>query len=801
MVTHAKTSTLRTTLRNTIYVLSVFCIVLNSVTSAFALDKTFCEMNTVLYSCIPDCSATPSTISATPPATVDPDAKTIIPIFSSGQKDIAMTAIKKYKFGGMAMTGDGRVFDKAFFEEAGNAAGTPFTPMADEEGGNVARYGIAKTPASELGKQQDSAVQQEGERVGNALKGYGISVDLAPVVDIQYPGLDNHLTQGMGGASRAFGTNAQVVTEKAYAFALGLSNAGIISTFKHFPGLGQAKAHTDNAPATLDYNSLKQDTIPFQALGNTIQGSMVMLSNAMITGIGGGSEGLPGPINPGLVEKLRHDIGFQGTIITDDLAAIPKWGLPQYTDLPTIAADSLKAGADLLIIQWPGDETMDKIIAKIKDSKATTTKSAESADKSTSAQGAAADNAAKAADNATADDKTAAQADAAKTPSSGSSSNANNSSCCTGASGSSFQGGGDGGGCGEQGYASGKRNSKANKDQIWSFFKNKGLSDEATAGIMGNAEQESAFMPDALNSIGCLGFVQWCPRSKIDNFAKERGKDPTCLGVQLEFLWDQLTNDPYESKVKKPFDGGISPGMKMVDALNQIKNPGRAAVFFEAEYERSNVGLGENLGRDTRADKIYTEYTGKAPSALTGDSTGSASCPSSSDTSIPSADCASLVAEVKKLFAEGKATKTGSGGMDSLNKDLNNCTDGPIECGTNGGKGGVSPKILRAFVAVVHDVNSKGLGAVNIWNFNTGHPCDGLAHPNGHAVDFGDCYVNSPQHADMPNCDEIFKYIYDHASELGIKQLIHAQPLSGYSCNQGVILCLSDHYNEIHMGV
>lgn len=793
------TKTVRTLLRNTIYAVSLFCVVLNSVTSAFALDKTFCEMNTVLYSCIPDCSSTPSTISAAPPTTVDPDAKTIIPIFSSGQKDIAMAAIKKYKFGGMAMTGDGRVFDKAFFEEAGNAAGTPFTPMADEEGGNVARYHIATTPASILGKQSDSAVQQEGQRVGNALRGYGISVDLAPVLDIQYPNISNHLNQGMGGASRAFGSDALTVIEKGGSFANGLSQAGIIPAYKHFPGLGKAAAHTDNAPATLDYNTLKQDIAPFQALGNSY-GGMVMLSNAMITGIGGGSEGLPGPINPGLVEKLRHNVGFIGTIITDDLAAIPKWGLPQYTDLPTIAADSLKAGADLLLIQWPGDETMDKIIAKIKDNKATTTKSAESADKTASAQSAATDNAAKTADGTAATDQTTAQPDAAKTPSS-SSGSSGSSACCAGGSGTAFQGGGDGGGCGEQGYASGKRNSKANKDQIWSFFKNKGLSDEATAGIMGNAEQESAFMPDALNSIGCLGFVQWCPRSKIDNFAKERGKDPTCLGVQLEFLWDQLTNDPYESKVKKSFDGGIAPGMKMVDALNQIKNPGRAAVFFEAEYERSNVGLGENLGRDTRADKIYTEYTGKAPSALTGDSTGSAACSSSSDTSIPSADCASLVAEVKKLFAEGKATKTGTGGMDSLNKDLDNCTDGPIECGTNGGKGGVSPQILRAFVAVVHDVNSKGLGAVNIWNFNTGHPCDGLAHPNGRAVDFGDCYVNSPSHGDMPNCDEIFKYIYDHASELGIKQLIHAQPLAGYSCGQTPILCLSDHYNEIHMGV
>lgn len=169
---------------------------------------------------------------------------------------------------------------------------------------------------------------------------------------------------------------------------------------------------------------------------------------------------------------------------------------------------------------------------------------------------------------------------------------------------------GGGGGCGEQGYADGARNSQANKDQIYNFFKAKGLSDVAIAGIMGNMEKESAFMPDANNNNqeanqgmvggGCRGIVQWCAdrNQGLQDFADAKGEDWTCLGTQLEYIWHEVTETG---------EAGV------MDNLNAATTPGQAADVWAVEYERMKPS--EQTGRAAAAEELYKEFTGQsAPS-------------------------------------------------------------------------------------------------------------------------------------------------------------------------------------------
>lgn len=178
-------------------------------------------------------------------------------------------------------------------------------------------------------------------------------------------------------------------------------------------------------------------------------------------------------------------------------------------------------------------------------------------------------------------------------------------------------------GCGEQGYANGTRNSQANKEVIWSFLKSKGLSDEAAAGIMGNMDKESAFMPDAVNSIGCSGLVQWCfgRNDAMREKAAAEGRDWNCLDFQLDYMWYEMT-ETSESQVMEPLKGATSAG--------------EAATIFHDLYERSNTATGEHLGRDERAENAYKEFTGKDPKSKSAGSSSSgseANCPSGSGTS------------------------------------------------------------------------------------------------------------------------------------------------------------------------
>lgn len=359
---------------------------------------------------------------------------------------------------------------------------------------------------------------------------------------------------------------------------------------------------------------------------------------------------------------------------------------------------------------------------------------------------------------------------------------------------------GGGSECGEGGYANGARGSEANKKQIWNFLKSKGLSDTAAAGIMGNMDQESAYMPDAVNWIDCHGIVQWCydRKDKMLARAAKEGADWRCLDFQLNYMWYELT-ETSESQVMEP--------------LKAASTAGEAAMVFARLYERP--GENEYAGRDTKAEAAYREFTGKESvpvpesesAEMVGDSNSSTQCYSAEDAKdkedsgdapgsgpIPAAECGPLVDTIKQQVAAG--TIELANGDDNLNKDLEKCTTGPIECNN-----GVSPEILRTLSSTA--ANSGG-GPVKMWSFNTGHDCDGGDHPNGRAVDIVCTGNGTPGNTE--ECNKQYRYLYDNAQELGINDLIWNDPPPGYQClDNGVpvdcdqVFGPGDHTDHIHV--
>lgn len=102
-----------------------------------------------------------------------------------------------------------------------------------------------------------------------------------------------------------------------------------------------------------------------------------------------------------------------------------------------------------------------------------------------------------------------------------------------------------------------------NIEKVWNFLKSKGLSDEQVAGIMGGMWGENGGTMDPTTvqsgqafdeakarspiSNYALGIVQWdgdgnssSRRGLLLDFAKEKGKSWDDLGLQLEFLWQEL---------------------------------------------------------------------------------------------------------------------------------------------------------------------------------------------------------------------------------------------------------------------
>jgi beta-N-acetylhexosaminidase len=221
----------------------------------------------------------------------------------------------------------------------------PFV-MTDEEGGEVQRLanlvGSIPWPRTLAAELSPGAVESLAESLGRRLHAVGVTMDLAPVLDIASgPGPDATHTDG----PRSFSPNPAIAARYGLAFARGLLKGGVIPVVKHFPGEGRASANTDYAAAsTPPLTTLEHaDLLPFE---DAIRAGLpaVMVGNATIPGL----TSLPASLSPAVIGGLlRRQLGFHGLVITDSLNALGISDSGFTLTRATVLA--IHAGADMVL--------------------------------------------------------------------------------------------------------------------------------------------------------------------------------------------------------------------------------------------------------------------------------------------------------------------------------------------------------------------------------------------------------------------------------------------------------------------
>jgi beta-N-acetylhexosaminidase len=218
--------------------------------------------------------------------------------------------------------------------------------MTDEEGGAVERMAnlvgsmpSARTMAATMTAAQ---IQQLGLTVGRKMRAAGVTMDLAPVLDLDDgPGPSDTDPDG----TRSFSAQESIAQSDGLAFASGLRAAGVIPVVKHFPGLGGATGNTDAmAAATLPWSDLQTDgLLPFAAAVRSGVPA-VMVANATVPGL----TDIPASLSPTVITGvLRGQLGFSGLVITDSLSANAVQAAGY--SVPGAGAQALQAGADLVL--------------------------------------------------------------------------------------------------------------------------------------------------------------------------------------------------------------------------------------------------------------------------------------------------------------------------------------------------------------------------------------------------------------------------------------------------------------------
>ena len=225
------------------------------------------------------------------------------------------------------------------------AADIPLFIGSDEEGGTVTR--ASKNPnlfSAPLPSPQElyTAEGMDGllsttRTYNEQLKALGINVNFAPVCDVSTDKNDFIY-------ARSFGKDAQTTADYIAKAVTEYEAAGVACVLKHFPGYGNnVDTHTGIAVDERSYETFETaDLLPFSA-GIAAGAPFVLVSHNIVNCM---DASLPASLSPKVHEILRGTLGFDGLIVTDDLAMD---AVKSYAQDGSVAVLALQAGNDMIV--------------------------------------------------------------------------------------------------------------------------------------------------------------------------------------------------------------------------------------------------------------------------------------------------------------------------------------------------------------------------------------------------------------------------------------------------------------------
>jgi hypothetical protein len=161
------------------------------------------------------------------------------------------------------------------------------------------------------------------------------------------------------------------------------------------------------------------------------------------------------------------------------------------------------------------------------------------------------------------------------------------------------------GACSASGSSGDNLTGSDNQQKIFNFFTGKGLSAVQSAAILGNFLQESHADPTTPGGY----LAQWGGGrlSALESFAQKQGKPVTSLGVQLDYVWLELTGGP----------GAGQDRTNVLHALKATNDISTATITFMGTlsaggtidgYENPGIPMQEN--RINYAKQMLSKFGG-----------------------------------------------------------------------------------------------------------------------------------------------------------------------------------------------
>ena len=288
--------------------------------------------------------------------------------------------LKNHHFGGIILFADNintieqtvKLVDSM---QTANADGgkTGLFMALDQEGGLIIRLTMGTRLCGNMAlgaAASDELTERAAELIGNEVKAMGFNTDFAPVIDVN----SNPSNPIIG--VRSFSDDPELVGRMGVAYLKGLTNTGVVTTVKHFPGHGDTATDSHTGLPLVDKSLeelMNNELIPYQTVADS-NVDMIMTAHIVFPQIeketyiskeDGAEICLPATLSHTIItDILRKDMGYDGVVITDAMVmdAIDKNFEPMDS-----ARLAINAGVDMILIpkEPKGPEDLEELAAYI----------------------------------------------------------------------------------------------------------------------------------------------------------------------------------------------------------------------------------------------------------------------------------------------------------------------------------------------------------------------------------------------------------------------------------------------------
>jgi len=268
---------------------------------------------------------------------------------SSTEYKRLINLVKKYKVGGILFLGGELEKQIELTNEIQKISKVPLIISADYERGPGMRLKeIAEFPYNmALGAADDPHLTYlVGKATAEISRKIGVHQNYAPLVDV-----NDYINPIIN--IRSFTENPFSTAVHATSFIKGMTDGGMISTAKHFPGHGSTDIDSHNALPLIDQTVEEfeeKDLIPFR---ESIDAGVksVMIGHLLVPAYE--EEELPATFSKNIVNNLLKDeLGFKGLVITD---ALNMNAISDNYDAGEAAVNAINAGNDIIL--FPADDS------------------------------------------------------------------------------------------------------------------------------------------------------------------------------------------------------------------------------------------------------------------------------------------------------------------------------------------------------------------------------------------------------------------------------------------------------------